>query len=295
MGSLFYFRYSTLMPELPEVHTITDDLKKHAKGGVVTRVVVKSGYTALPENRIFVSAVTKGRIESVRRIAKNIIFELDTGNFVLFHLAMTGRLLLRRPDFGSDKWERVIFELSRDGKKYELRFCDMRRFGKVELLDSAGIKSLEDKYGPEPIDSELGVEDFLRSLQSKNTNIKNALLDQKVISGMGNIYVNDALWMAEIHPETRTLGITPEMAKNLFESSREILIEAIENRGSTLGDKMYVDLFGREGSHQDHFRIYGKEKCPRCGSDIEFIKLNGRGTFFCPACQDLNSQEGFFS
>lgn len=276
------------MPELPEVHTITHDLKKFVRGNVISFVEIRSGYKVLPGNKKFVDAVAGNKISGIRRIAKNIVMELEEGNAVLVHLAMTGRLLLRQPGFRDDKWERVVFGLAGE-KEYELRFCDMRTFGKIELLDAEGLQMLEKKYGPEPLNENLSASDFYNALISKNTNIKNALLDQKIISGMGNIYANDALWMAKIHPETRTADLTESMAERLLDSSREILTEAIKNRGSTLGDRMYIDLLGREGSHQEHFRIYSREVCPECGFTVEFMKLNGRGTFFCPGCQQLNS------
>lgn len=271
------------MPELPEVYTISKDLDKHVTGHVIKDVSISKGYKVFPDNNVFKSAVIDKRINKVGRIAKNIIMELE-GSSIGFHLAMTGRLFLRNSN-GKDKWVKVVFHIADGNQDKELRFTDMRMFGKVKLYDQNGISLLKGKYGPEPI-SDDGFEHFFNNIKKKRTNIKNFLLDQSLVSGLGNIYATDALFIAKIHPETPTQSISRNTAKRLWNAAGKILNEGISHRGSTLPDRMYVDIFGNEGSHQDYFRVYMKENCPVCGSNIEYIKLNGRGTYFCPVCQN---------
>lgn len=275
------------MPELPEVHTIATDLKKHIRGARIVNINIKDTYKTLPDNNAFLEAVINQEIVDVTRIAKNIKIDLANNNHILIHLAMTGRVLLRTKDFKSDLWERVIFTIEKNNKQIQVRFCDMRMFGKVKLLENKDLQEFKTKYGPEPIDMQLQPDEFLKQLKSKRTIVKNALLDQKIISGLGNIYATDALFLAGIHPETPTSKISLEAARRLLEKSRQVLNEGIEHRGSTLEDMMYVDIFGKPGIHQEHFHMYGKTICPKCNAKTEYKKLNGRGTYFCPNCQKL--------
>lgn len=274
------------MPELPEVHTIVEDLKKYSIGATIIEARVQKDYKKIDNKDKFVSEVENNNIINAHRIAKNITLELNNNKTILIHLAMTGKLLLRSPNFEQDPWERVKFTLEKNGQTFELRYCDMRMFGKVEILKTDDVKKLQNKYGPEPLDETLTVDVFYIQIKTKKTTIKNALLDQKVISGMGNVYINDALWIAQIHPETQTREIDHNSAEKLLEASREILSEGIQNRGISMSD--YVDLLGKKGTQQDNFRVYNQETCQRCNSDIEFIKMNNRGTYFCPTCQIKN-------
>lgn len=281
------------MPELPEVHTITTDLKKHLEGAVIKNIRIAGLYKVFPNNKIYLKYAVGQKISEIRRIAKNIIFELESQNYILFHLAMTGQLLIKDPKAKNLKptnWERIHFILDKNGAEIHLKFCDVRMFGKSILLNKEHLKKVAQKYGPEPLDSNFKPEAFLKRLKSKRTNIKNALLDQSVVSGLGNIYATDALFLAEIHPLTQTKDLTLVQTSKLLETAKQVLNEGILHRGSTLGDKMYVDAFGKSGTHQNYFKIYGKEKCDRCKAKVEFIKINGRGTFFCPNCQISNGQ-----
>lgn len=278
------------MPEMPEVFTIVEDLKKYVIGAEIEDIMVLGDYNALPDNQTFISGAIGQKIIGARRIAKNIILELENGNSIQIHLAMTGNFLLRQEGHAKDKFTRVVLKMNKKDKRFELRFADMRMFGKAVLQEPADIKLLEEKYGPEPLDETTTAEIFLKQIKSKNTNIKNVLLDQSKIAGMGNVYVTDALWIAKIHPETRTIDFDIEMAEALLEASKEILSEGIKNRGISMSD--YVDLFGKKGRQQEAFRIYNHEKCPRCEISVEFKKLNGRGTYFCANCQLKGTAKG---
>lgn len=278
------------MPELPEVHTISTDLNGAITGSTITDINIVAPYKTLPSNDIFVKSLRGQRIERVFRIAKNICFELKSGNFLIIHLAMTGQLLVKKDSKAPARWERIVFLLEGSGQYKALKFCDMRMFGKASVVGPKTLGTLRQKYGPEPINESLTPQEFLIQLKSKNTTIKNVLLDQAIIAGLGNIYATDALFLAKIHPETATKNITENMAADLLLAAKTILQEGIEHRGSTLNDKMYVDAFGKYGIHQNHFKIYGKEKCDTCGTKVVVIRINGRNTYFCPMCQPINGQ-----
>ncbi len=275
------------MPELPEVHIIASDLKKNLVDWRIDKVEIEHGYNTIPENKIYAQLLTGSLVNKVGRVGKNIVIKLSNGSFLTFHLAMTGRLLLQDNNSPKAPHQKVQLTLSNEDKIKLLRFCDARMFGKTGVLDAAGVHKLKQKYGPDVVLEEITTEVFLTRLRSKRTNIKNALLDQTIVAGLGNIYATDALWMARIHPEAKTQEILLKQAQALLKSAKEILLEGITHRGSTLPDEAYVDVFGKPGSHQNHFRIYGKTHCPDCQSKVQFKKLNGRGTYFCPNCQIL--------
>jgi formamidopyrimidine-DNA glycosylase len=281
------------MPELPEVHTIVTDLNRYISGYKILSVVINSSYKTIPNNPVFKKAVMEKSITEVTRIAKNIILKLSSGNYILIHLAMTGRVLLRKPADKPDGWVCVVLKLERDDDTKELRFTDVRKFGKMGVIGEKAFQGLVNKYGPEPLNVNLTPKQFLEIIKSKKTNIKNVLLDQNLISGLGNIYTTDALFLSGINPQTQTSKITLNMANKLLGSAKLVLQEGIKNRGSTLPDKAYVDIFGKEGSQQKYFKIYMKEKCPKCNLGVKFIKINGRGTYFCENCQPLNPNSLF--
>lgn len=278
------------MPELPEVHTIANDLNNNIVGYEIKSIKIAKDYK-VPElvKKKLLTLLNKKFIE-VRRIAKNIVIKLSEDDFLTFHLAMTGRILLTSDKDKKDNWVKIVFEISKDGDVKYLKFCDMRQFGKVNVLDKVELRNLENKYGISVLNKKITPEDFLKAIHSKKTNIKNVLLDQSVISGLGNIYSTDALFLAKINPKTSTQSINLGESETLLEKSREILNEGIKNRGSTLPDKMYVDIFGKSGNQQNHFKIYGKDICPICKSKTNFEKINGRGTYYCPTCQPYKKE-----
>ncbi len=271
------------MPELPEIQTIVSDLKKYATGANVKSVIVHENYIVYPGEEYFINNLEDSTVVNVKRIAKNIVLTTTTQHNVTMHLAMTGRLLLRQPDHPDEPHERVRLVMEKNNKEFHLRFADMRKFGKVQLIHENLMNKFKQKYGPEPLDKNLTPQSFLNLLQSKNTIVKNVLLEQHIISGLGNVYANDALWISQIHPETPTKNLNTEHAERLLNASREILNEGIKNRGISMSD--YVDLFEKKGFQQNFFRVYQQQICKRCNSEIEFKKISGRGTYFCPKCQ----------
>jgi len=273
------------MPELPEVYTITQDLSDNVIGYTIMDCNITKGYTALPTNDTFVNTVRNQKIEKIERIAKNILIHLSNKGIIHFHLAMTGQIRLKDYKETENRWRRVLMKIERDATDKFLSFNDMRMFGKIAVIGEKERRHLFEKYGPEPIDENLDSETFLKKLKSKRTTVKNALLDQTLVAGLGNIYATDALYLADIHPETNTKDLTKEQGNKLLQAAKQVLAEGIEHRGSTLDDEMYVDIFGNKGHHQEHFKIYSKSVCPKCNSKVEIKKINGRGTYFCPKCQ----------
>lgn len=273
------------MPELPEVHTIASDLKKHVEGYLINKVEISNGCRVYPDNEKYSKQLLKSQIVKIGRVGKNIVLKLSNERFLTFHLAMTGKILLQDVKSPKVPHQKIELHLTKGNKAVLLRFCDVRMFGKTQILNSVEMRKLKEKYGPDMVLEAITTELFISRLKSKNTVVKSALLEQSIVSGLGNIYATDALWMAKIHPETKTKDLNLEQAKTLLGSAREILLEGIKHRGSTLPDEAYVDIFGIPGNHQRYFRIYGKANCPECKTKIEYKKINGRGTYFCPNCQ----------
>jgi len=274
------------MPELPEVWTITQTLKENIMGFEITKVASSRAPGIAPN----ISAqVAEKKITNIERLAKNIVFTLsqESGEdlFLIFHLAMTGQLLFDKVNSQKKPWERLELTLQKNNKALVLKFCDMRMFGKVYTANLNELKKLKEKYGQDIVEKMPSPKDFLETLRSKKTSVKNVLLQQNVISGVGNIYAIEALFLARILPKTPTQNITIQQAETLVKTLRKVLEEGIKDRGTTLDDKSYKDPFGRYGNHQKHLYIYGKKTCPVCNGLVRFEKINQRGTYFCPICQ----------
>jgi len=275
------------MPELPEVETIVRGLKPELAGKKVKKFIFLSPHLRQkqPHPALAPGSYEGKRIKDIWRRGKMIIFSFFTHKGLLIHLKMTGQLYLARPDHPVDKHThaRMIFS----GLKKELRFRDSRKFGYVSCLKMAQIKKrLFTELGPEPL--ELKFDDFSRLLKEHhNKRIKGWFLDQKIISGVGNIYSDEMLFRSRIHPETKAGGLTQKEARSLYLVMKRILREAIRLKGSSVSD--YVDSYGESGEFQKFHQIYGKEgqPCPQCQSAIKRKKVSGRSCYFCPVCQRL--------
>lgn len=277
------------MPELPEVHTISQDLKNNIVGFEIKNIQTANNYRIPDDQKKKLLKLKGKKIKDSQRIAKNIVLKISENEYLVFHLAMTGRILLRTDKDEPDKWVKIVFEITKNNKTMYLKFCDMRQFGKVRVINKDELELLQNKYGIDVLNQDIPPEEFLKLLKGKKSTIKNVLLDQKIISGLGNIYATETLFLSKINPKTSTQDLTLKQSEEILKNSREILKEGIKNRGSTLSDKMYVDIFGKTGSQQNHFKIYGKNICPVCNSKTMFEKINGRGTYYCPVCQPLNT------
>jgi formamidopyrimidine-DNA glycosylase len=265
------------MPELPEVETIKRDLEKVIIGKKITEVCVhNSRVIREPSLQKFKQGLSGVRVNKVLRCAKVLILELSNAKSLVIHLRMTGQLVYP----GDGKSARVTFYLS-DGKR--LDFNDQRLFGELRLLDDwRKLKFIQD-LGPEPKD--LTSKRFKEMLAMKKTKIKPLLMDQKFISGIGNLYAAEILFRAKINPERKASELLNREKELLFSSIQDILAEAIRYGGSSVDD--YVRLSGGKGKYIKYHRVYGREgkPCFICKTLIRRNVLGGRGTYFCPKCQ----------
>ncbi len=273
------------MPELPEVETIRRQLEKEIKGATIKNVVVRSAKPLNVSSKKFIAAVRGEKIKEVDRRAKLLIFKLSNQKNILFHLKMTGRMLLAEKNAKPTKHTHIVFELS--GSR-NLFFEDYRRFGFVKLLEKKDSeKYLEGQgYGPEPMTKDFNYKIMKECLLAhKNKKIKQVLMEQKCVAGIGNIYAAEICFFAGVYPERKIGGIKEPELKKIFDGTKKILEMAIVNRGTSADS--YVDAYGKQGTFVPKLKVYGRdgEKCLRCGGIIKKIKSAGRGTYFCPSCQ----------
>ena len=270
------------MPELPEIETIKNDLITLIIGRKILDIKTDSPKQIKPSLAMVKKAIVGTSIKKIERRAKLLQIFLSNGQILIMHLKLTGRLLVRKKGVVRDKWQHVTFILSGN---QELRFTDLRKFGWVKLLQSK--KELEKilvEFGPEPLD-DLDLMEFKKIVASTSRAIKVLLMHQKKISGIGNIYACDALFLAKIHPAKKANELDNNEIKRLFNAVEKVLKAGIKYRGAS--DQYYLDALGHKGSYQDYFLTYGRagKKCLKCTGKIEKIKLGGRGTYYCPKCQ----------
>jgi len=270
------------MPELPEVQTVVDTLAPFMCGKRITYVELSRTDVVTPAGFPLTTSLQGRRIRSVERRAKRIVVTLDDQNRFYIHLGMSGRLVLGHRQDVMKRHTHLRIGLDRsDGQ--EIRFVDPRRFGGVWWL---GQEADSDDLGPEPLT--LGQAELRKRLASTSRAVKTALLDQRLIAGLGNIYVDESLHEARIHPQTPSSNLTrPEVAR-LNKAIKTTLKRALRHRGSTLRD--YRDAAGDPGYFQNLHRVYDREgeACKRCGTEIVRIVIGGRSTHYCPKCQDAH-------
>ena len=269
------------MPELPEVETIVRGLREPLVGRQFTGVRVGwENLVARPSVEEFEQGLVGQRILGVKRRGKYLVFTLSGGGSLIVHLRMTGRLSIKNSDDRLDKHDHLIFELD-DGR--ELRFNNVRKMGRVYLVDDAD--EIVGKLGPEPLDDDFAPADFAALLFRRRGKIKPLLLNQRFMAGIGNIYADEALFAARIHPERKADTLTASEIERLYHTIRRVLAQGIQNRGTTLSD--YLDAEGREGRNQEYLRVFRRtdQPCPRCRTPIARTVVGGRGTYFCPKCQ----------
>lgn len=287
------------MPELPEVETVRRGLERLIVGKRVASVAhdTEKGFpNALHDVEQF---LVGAHIKAISRRAKVLLIDLDTDYSLVIHLKMTGQLVFRGEDsFGAghpndsligelpDRSTRVTFTFE-DGSK--LFFNDQRKFGWVRLYPTLEVPNIDfmKRVGPEPLEDSFSAKDFVQRMRKRDgTTVKAALLDQSVIAGVGNIYADESLWGACLHPSLRVRDVRDARLKTLFHELKEVLELAIEKGGST--DKNYVNAEGKKGSYIDFARVFRREgkTCPRHpDAIIEKSRVAGRGTHTCPVCQ----------
>jgi formamidopyrimidine-DNA glycosylase len=274
------------MPELPEVETVRAGLAPVLTGKRFERVEIFDSRLVRPFEPAAVAAELEGeRVAAVERRGKYLVVRFDSGRALLIHLRMTGSLRYAATSTAADDPHcRAVVRLD-DGS--DVVYRDVRRFGTWLLVEPGELESyLAERLGGEPLERAFTARALVPRLAKRRAPIKAALLDQRTIAGMGNIYADEALWRARIHPlrEARTLD-SDEM-KRLTRGVKDALRAGIARQGATLRD--YAQPDGRRGRMQQEFKVYGRlgEPCDRCGTPIEKTRVAGRGTWFCPRCQD---------
>lgn len=272
------------MPELPEVETVVRDIRPLVVGRAIRAIDVSRQALRRAWSPAWNNVIVGRKITSVERRGKWIFLTLDSGRFAVVHLGMTGQLTVQPADRPRESHTHVVLDLS--GEPDTLRFRDIRRFGSVTLADAgATINSYLDAMGlgPEPFDLQTAY--WREQLGRTRRCLKAILLDQRVVAGVGNIYADESLFAARLHPTRLGHELSAREVGRLRDKVPEVLKRAIDRRGSTI--RNYVGGSGLEGGFQDEFCVYGRfgEPCVTCGTAIERIRLAGRATHFCPRCQ----------
>jgi len=275
------------VPELPEVETIARDIRPHLKGRTITSArVFKADILKNSSRPRFEKGVTGRRITAVGRRAKNIVLELDDERRIVIQPGMTGAMLVERPDPRPPTPDRYdVIRLSLDSRKTAV-YRDVRRLGRVYLFDPKQWARHDAGIGPEPLDPAFTAEAFHALLKGSKLAIKKAIMDQRKLAGVGNIYANEALWVAGIDPSREARRIKPEEAALLRDAIVRILADSIEGRGTTVRD--YRTGTGEPGSFQGRLVVYERagEPCLRCGRRIaQTHAIDARSSYFCPGCQ----------
>ena len=295
------------MPELPEVETVARDLQRWVAGATIASASVSWARTIRhpqpPEQ--FEAEIAGATIRRVDRRAKTVLLHLEDGRVMTVALRMTGALIVAPRDAPPDAYARVVFRLA-DGR--ELRYRDVRKFGRIGLWPGGGLRSIGagrgmrsrrvaegaatyrigevfSGHGPEPLSRSFTAERFAQRLAGRSTKLKTLLLDQSFIAGVGNIYADEALWRARLHPLRAADTLTPPEVRRLHRTVRQVLREGIANRGASFSD--YVGADGEPGANAERLAVYRRtdEPCHRCGRPIRRIVVGQRSTHFCPRCQ----------
>lgn len=275
------------MPELPEVETVRRGLESALPGRRIVAVVAPENEPAwLAWQAAWQAALTDRTIRAVRRRAKFLILDLDGDLAVVVHLRMTGALTVNDAGDPPARFHRIGWRLD-DGR--ELRFGDMRRFGTVEVLDPAGLAARLANLGHEPLDDALDAAAVQRALgSSAKRSVKAALLDQTRIAGLGNIYADESLHRARVHPETPTGALSDADIDRLTAAIKHVIAGGVAHNGTTFDAEGFRDAFGNPGGNLEHLAVYHRhgQPCLTCGADtIARMRLAGRSTHWCPTCQ----------
>lgn len=297
------------MPELPEVETVARDLQRKVAGARITDAEVRWERTIRhpqPAEQ-FVAEVRGAQVDRVGRRAKSVLIHLADGRVMTVALRMTGALIVADGDAPDDPYARVVFRLA-DGR--ELRYRDVRKFGRIGLWEGGGLLQRRKarkrstrrrgvresaapyrvgqvfaRHGPEPLTTTFTAARLAERLKGRSARLKTLLLNQSFIAGVGNIYADEALWRARLHPMRRADTLTPREIARLHRAIRAVLRQGIANRGSSFGD--YVDAEGEPGANAERLAVYQRtgEPCFRCGTAIQRMVIGQRSSHFCPHCQ----------
>jgi len=276
------------VPELPEVETVRDGLARHVVGHTVESVMVLHPRPVRRDHRGpagFAAALTGRRFEAARRRGKYLWLPLDNGDALLGHLGMSGQLLVQEPGRPDERHLRVRFAMA----DRELRFVDQRMFGGLAV--SAGGAELPPEIahiGRDPFDPEFDDDLFVAKVRRRTAGIKRLLLDQTLVSGVGNIYADEALWRARVHGDRPGERLRPTDVRRVLAEARAVMGAALV-QGGTSFDSLYVNVNGESGYFDRALHAYGRagEACDRCGTPIRRVEFMNRSSFFCPRCQPV--------
>jgi formamidopyrimidine-DNA glycosylase len=275
------------VPELPEVEVVRSGLERHVVGATFTSVEVLHPRPVRRDHRGptgFVAALTGRRVEGASRRGKYFWLPLDNGDALLGHLGMSGQMLVQPPGTPDERHLRVRFSLDRD---LELRFVDQRMFGGLAISQGGAALPAEISHiARDPLDPAFDDDAFVRRVRRRHAGVKRLLLDQTLISGVGNIYADEALWRARIHGERPGDRLTGTHVRLLLEEARGVMTAALV-QGGTSFDALYVNVNGESGYFDRSLHAYGREgePCERCGTPIRRIAFTNRSSYFCPTCQ----------
>ena len=273
------------MPELPEVETVRRRLAPALEGRRFERVVITDPRLTRPDDPFEVARELEGeRVTKVDRRGKYLIVRFESGRALLIHLRMTGSLRhAAAGELGDDLHRRAVVNLD-DGS--DVAYRDVRRFGTWLLLEPSDVDTyIDTRVGKEPLEDSYKAKHLAEKIEKRRAPIKAAILDQRTVAGVGNIYADEALWRAQVHPLTPANELTPDKVKAVHKGIRASLQAGVRRQGSTLRDYQLPD--GSSGTAQDRFKVYGRAglPCERCGTPIDKIRVAGRGTWYCPSCQ----------
>lgn len=271
------------MPELPEVEVVRRGMLDHLVGRTITALHVhdvRSLRRHVQGVDDFVTRLTGQLVLGVERRGKYLWLELANGASAVVHLGMSGQILIDPPV--EPKHTKIVFDLD-DG--HRIVFVDQRIFGGL-FLDEQNPPAAIDHIALDPLDPDFDIELFVRRMRAKKVAVKRCLLDQSLISGIGNIYADEALWRARVHYARPAAGLSAAKARELVEAARDVMAEALE-QGGTSFDALYVNVQGESGYFARSLNVYGREgePCPRCGGPIRRERFDGRSSHFCPRCQ----------
>jgi len=273
------------MPELPEAETIVRGLRRTVVGETIDHVRVDRPDVLRQTRKSFAAGVIGHRIAAIERRGKNVLIQLDRTRLIAINLGMTGGLLpFREPPRGTARptHPAITFRFGSGGC---LVFNDTRRFGTVEALDQTTWRTRSDRMGPEPLGHGYRPIHLYAALQHSRSPVRSWLLDQRRVAGVGNIYANEALFLAGVHPQRPARNVERDEAYALHAHLRDVLNAAINAGGTTIRD--YRNTDGEEGEYVRRLNVYGRDEqeCLRCGTEIQRIVFGGRSAFFCPGCQ----------
>lgn len=289
------------MPELPEVETVVRDFGRKIKGRKITAVWSDSPkIIKFPKPEVFSKAIVGRRLIGFRRRGKNVLIDLDNGDVLLIHQKISGHLLVGKWKYDKGDWIapegpladpvnrflRLVFTLD-DGRMFAL--SDLRKFAKVILAERETIEAMPDlvKIGPDPLNSYLTYQKFKTLITKSSRKIKQVLMDQSLVSGIGNIYSDEILWLGKVHPFKSAKKLTEKELRSIWNAMRQVLREAVRLRGTSIDN--YRDPEGKLGLYTYRRRAYQREgePCGRCRTKIKRVKIGGRSAHFCPRCQKI--------